>query len=150
MSGRVSRSWKGRALGQRWRLFWVQETDAFASTQIQHSHPPLSQSHLQRSNTPWEKGAIQSSTGGENKALHSGATVSGGIWGHREVSATICVALVGPETAAIAAVINTSNYMPEAQMLMGLKETVQQRDVELRTVAEGREAARTRIRPLNM
>lgn len=35
-------------------------------------------------------------------------------------------------------------------MLMGLKETLQQRDVELQTVAEGREAARTRIRLLNM
>lgn len=57
---------------------------------------------------------------------------------------------MGPETAAIAAVINNSNYVPEAQMLMGLKETVQQRDVELQTVAEGREAARTRIRSLNM
>lgn len=52
--------------------------------------------------------------------------------------------------AAIAAVINNSNYLPEAQMLMGLKETVLQRDVELQAVAEGKEAARTRIRPLNM
>lgn len=57
---------------------------------------------------------------------------------------------MGPETAAIAAVINNNNYVLEAQVLMDLKETVQQRDGELQTVGEGREAARTRIQALNM
>lgn len=61
------------------------------------------------------------------------------------ISGTICVALVGRKTAALAAVINNSNYTLEAQMLMGLKETVQQRDKELQTVAEKRAAARTRM-----